>query len=172
MTIAIAILFLLLAGLLLYAYLGGPTLPPETEEIIEDVLNSQLPEIIVGQTGFASSDGLDIQETAELVLYDLRQRRGINLRAAFQHQTAVTISGARYEKLKTVNIPTLVIHGTAEQFIPVEHGHKLAEVIPKAKGLWLNGVGHIFPLPDMATLMKKIIAHLIAANLSHQADLG
>jgi pimeloyl-ACP methyl ester carboxylesterase len=38
----------------------GPTLPPETDTIIEGVLNSELPEVVTGRTGFASSDGLSI----------------------------------------------------------------------------------------------------------------
>lgn len=104
--------------------------------------------------------GLDIRETAEVVLYDLRKRRGINVRAILQHQAAVWISGSRYEKLKSLPIPTLVIHGTADEFIPVEHGRKLAQVIPTAMGLWLEGVGHIFPVADMDRLMERILAHL------------
>ena len=107
----------------------------------------------------AGSEDLDIKEMAEVVLYDLRKRRGINIQAAFQHQAAVSISGSRYEKLKTINVPTLVIHGTADQFIPVEHGKKLVEVIPNAKGLWLEGVGHVFPVPNMDTVTKSIISH-------------
>jgi pimeloyl-ACP methyl ester carboxylesterase len=104
-------------------------------------------------------EGLDIQETAEFVLYDLRKRRGINVQAIFQHQTAVSISGSRYEKLKNLDIPTLVVHGTVDQLIPVEHGRKLVEVIPNAKGLWLDGVGHVFPVPDMEMLVKNILSH-------------
>jgi hypothetical protein len=34
---------------------------------------------------------IDAQETAERVLYGLRRRRGINLKAMLQHQTAITI---------------------------------------------------------------------------------
>ena len=60
MTLVIAILLLLLAGLLIYAFASGPALPPETDAIIEDVLNSELSEVIVGQTGFASSHDLKI----------------------------------------------------------------------------------------------------------------
>lgn len=105
-------------------------------------------------------DGLDIKESAEVVLYDLRKRKGINIQAALQHQAAVTVSGARYEGLKTLHVPTWVIHGTADQFIPVEHGRKLAEIVPGAKSLWLEGVGHVFPVPDMDTLIKNIIVHL------------
>lgn len=104
--------------------------------------------------------GLDIKEMAEVVLYDLRKRRGINARAIFQHQAAVWISGSRYEKLKSVQIPTLVIHGKADQLIPFEHGKKLATVIPTAKSLWLEGVGHIFPVADMDRLLESILAHL------------
>lgn len=103
---------------------------------------------------------LDIREMAEVVLYDLRKRRGTNVRAILQHQAAVWISGSRYEKLRSLAIPTLVIHGTADEFIPVEHGRKLAQVIPNAKGLWLEGVGHIFPVADMHRLMESILAHL------------
>jgi hypothetical protein len=36
----------------------------------------------------------------------------------------------------------------------------IVEVIPNAKGLWLDGVGHGFPVPNMETLLTKIIAHL------------
>ncbi len=105
-------------------------------------------------------ENLDIREIAEMVLYDLRKRRGVSIRGALQHQKAVSISGSRYEKLKTLNMPVLVIHGTADQLLPIEHGKKLVELIPNAKGLWLDGVGHIFPVPNMDALMENIILHL------------
>jgi pimeloyl-ACP methyl ester carboxylesterase len=105
-------------------------------------------------------DGLDIKEIAELVLYDLRKRRGINIKAILQHQTAVTISGSRYDKLARLDVPALVIHGTEDQLIPVEHGKKLAEIIPGAEGLWLEGGGHVFPLPEKTGVNQTIIAHL------------
>ena len=109
-------------------------------------------------------DELDIKEIAELVLYDLRKRKGINFRGVLQHRKAVEVSPSRYEKLKTIDIPTLVIHGTDDQFIPVEHGKKLVELIPNAKGMWIDGVGHIFPLPNMDEITKKIILHLSSCS--------
>jgi pimeloyl-ACP methyl ester carboxylesterase len=109
-------------------------------------------------------DELDVRERAVVVLYGLRQRRGINLRGARQHLTAVTISGSRYEKLKTLHVPTLVVHGTADQMMPVEHGQKLAATIPNAKALWLEGLGHVFPMPDLAKLIKNITDHFEAAE--------
>lgn len=54
------VLLVLLLGLLVYMFLGGPTLPPETDAIIGDVLRSELLEIITGKTGYATSNGLHI----------------------------------------------------------------------------------------------------------------
>jgi hypothetical protein len=51
------------------------------------------------------------------------------------------------------------VHGTADQFIPVEHGRKLVAIMPHAQGMWLEGVGHVFPVPDMEALLKNIFAH-------------
>lgn len=105
-------------------------------------------------------ENLDIKDLAEQVLYDLRKRRGVSIGGALQHQKAVSISGSRYEKLEKVNIPVLVIHGTDDKILPVEHGKKLAEVMPNAKGIWIDSIGHVFPFPNMNELMKHIVSHL------------
>lgn len=115
----------------------------------------------------AGYEGLDIKETAEVVLYDLRKRRGINLNGAWQHFTAITFSGSRVEKLRTVTIPTLVIHGTADQLIPIAHGQKLVEMMPNATGLWLEGLGHVFPPPDMQSVLQAIFSHLANSQFTH-----
>ena len=134
--------------LLKYRIIGGE------KNLIKEVIAKT-----ITATGY---EGLDIKELAELVLFDIRKRRGINMKAVFQHQTAVTISGSRFERLKTLSVPTLVIHGTEDQLNPIEHGKKLVQVIPNANGLWLEGVGHVFPVPDMEALLTKITAHLEA----------
>ena len=60
-----------------------------------------------------SDQDLDIKGLSEQVLYNIRIRHGYNARVSEQHQAAVTMSGSRYTKLKTLYIPTLVIHGRA-----------------------------------------------------------
>lgn len=159
-------------------YIGDPDVPGFTSRYFWSSLIKGLPllkyrliggeknlikEVIAKTITATGYEGLDIKEIAELVLFDIRKRRGINWKALIQHQTAISISGSRFEKLKTLNVPTLVIHGTNDQFIPVEHGKKLVDVIPNAKGLWLDGVGHIFPFPNMEALLTKITAHLHSA---------
>ncbi|HSL30953.1 MAG TPA: alpha/beta hydrolase [Anaerolineales bacterium] len=156
-------------------FIGDPELPGLTSRYFVNSILKGIPllkyrllsgeknlvkERIAKQLSFPGYEGLDIKETAEVVLYDLRKRKGLNLRAVLQHQTAVQVAGSRYDKLKTLAIPTLVIHGTADALIPFEHGRKLAEIIPNAESLWLAGVGHMFPVPDMDALMKAILSHL------------
>jgi pimeloyl-ACP methyl ester carboxylesterase len=138
--------------LLRYRLLGGE----------KNLIKERLAKTIV----VAGIEGLDVRETAELVLYDLRQRRGLNLKATLQHQTAINIAGSRFGKLEALDAPTLVIHGTADQLIPVEHGRKLVAAIPRAEGLWLDGVGHVFPVPDMDSLMEHILRHLERSGIS------
>lgn len=116
---------------------------------------------------FLGYDNLDIEEIAHRTLYDLRKRRGLNFGAVFQHQMAVTVSGSRYEKLAQLQVPTLVIHGTADQLIPIEHGKKLVDVMPNAQGIWLDGMEHVFPFPQKFAINEKIINHLDCYPTSH-----
>lgn len=132
--------------LLKYRLIGGE------KNLIKEVIAKT-----ITATGY---EELDLREIAELVLFDIRKRRGLNMKAIWQHQTAISISGSRLERLKTLSMPTLVIHGTEDQINPIEHGKKLVEVIPNANGLWLDGVGHVFPVPNMESLLTKITAHL------------
>ena len=44
-------------------------------------------------------------------------------------------------------LPTLVLHGTADPFFPIEHGRSLAARIPGARLIELDGVGHQVPPP-------------------------
>ena len=101
-----------------------------------------------------------MKEAAQQVLYDLRNRRGINIKAIFQRNRAVAISGSRYDKLKSIKIPTLIIHGTNDEILPLEHGKKLLELIPNAKSIWLDGAGHVFPVPNMDNILTKVVDHM------------
>jgi pimeloyl-ACP methyl ester carboxylesterase len=88
---------------------------------------------------------IDVKETAQQVLYNLRKRKGFNTQASAQHQEAVRRSGSRYERLKQLNIPSLVIHGENDPFVPIAHSRKLASVLPNAKTRWYSNMGHDLP---------------------------
>lgn len=135
--------------LLRYRLLGGET--------------NLVKELIAGLVGQGGDEPVDVEEWTRIVLYDLRERNGLNMRALLQHQVAVSVTRSRYPLLGQITAPTLVIHGTADAFLPIEHGHRLAAAIPSASGLWLEGAGHPFPYPQMTGVMKAIMSHLGAA---------
>ena len=134
--------------ILKYRIKGG-----ERNLIIERVLRMKI---------VLSEENLNIKEIAQQVLYDLRNRKGINKKAVFQHIRAVTISGSRYDKLRNLEIPTLIIHGTKDKVLPIEHGKMLASIIPNAKHHWIEDVGHVFPVPNMENLINLVIEHISA----------
>jgi pimeloyl-ACP methyl ester carboxylesterase len=49
-----------------------------------------------------------------------------------------------FDRLSTLRVPTLVIHGTEDQAISVENARLLAERIPGAELVLLEGAGHLY----------------------------
>ncbi|NNF34119.1 MAG: alpha/beta hydrolase [Saprospiraceae bacterium] len=100
---------------------------------------------------------INVEETAKSVLYNYRNRKGDNP-LSFQQQTqAILKSGSRYEGLQQLNIPTLIIHGVNDPMVPFEHGKKCYEMIPNARKLWIDGLGHDIPELYAETISKEIL---------------
>ncbi len=67
--------------------------------------------------------------------------------------------------LKTLNLPTLVMHGTGDILISHASGRALAESLPHGRLLSLYNVGH-FPMLETPTFWKHV------ADFCHGATLG
>ena len=50
-----------------------------------------------------------------------------------------------FDRLDRITAPTLVVHGREDRMIPVENGRLLAERIPDARLVELEGTGHLYP---------------------------
>jgi pimeloyl-ACP methyl ester carboxylesterase len=59
-------------------------------------------------------------------------------------QKAAVEAHDTYARLRGLRIPTLVIHGTADELIEAINGDLLASLIPGARLELLEGVGHLF----------------------------
>jgi len=80
----------------------------------------------------------------------------------FGRQGAVSLAGfhaGRTDRLKTIRVPTLVIHGSADPLVTVDAGRDVAATIPGARFELIDGMGHGFPTPVLSRL-----AELLAAN--------
>ncbi|MBI2238104.1 MAG: alpha/beta fold hydrolase [Actinobacteria bacterium] len=49
-----------------------------------------------------------------------------------------------YERLPEIRVPTLVLHGTEDRMVAPENARILAERIPGAELVWLEGAGHVY----------------------------
>jgi pimeloyl-ACP methyl ester carboxylesterase len=121
-------------------------------------------ELLAGLVAQGGDEPVDVEEWTKIVIYDLRERGGVNLHALRQHQVAVVVTRSRYPLLGSITAPTLVIHGKNDAFLPIAHGQRLAAAIPSASGLWLEGAGHPFPYPNMREVTGAIMRHLDTAD--------
>ena len=75
------------------------------------------------------------------------------------HGAAVSSSPHRKDRLKDINLPTLVIHGTEDAILPFDHGQALADGIPNAQIMTLEGVGHEIPDQMIDEITSRMIEH-------------
>jgi pimeloyl-ACP methyl ester carboxylesterase len=73
---------------------------------------------------------------------------------------AIVASKSRADKLKKLNIPTLVVHGDKDKLFDYANGETLADLIPNAKLITIKGGGHLFPQID--TRNDEYIAEMIS----------
>lgn len=84
--------------------------------------------------------------------------RANNLLSMFNH--AFLKGDDSYEgKLKGINVPALVIHGTEDTVLPYEHALALVNEIPNALLLSLEGSGHEIHFDDWNRIIKAISKH-------------
>lgn len=76
---------------------------------------------------------------------------------------AIMASGERVDLLKTIAVPTLVIHGTDDPVLPSECGRDVAALIPNAKLDLIDGMGHDIPDALASDLAGHIARHCHAA---------
>jgi pimeloyl-ACP methyl ester carboxylesterase len=85
-------------------------------------------------------------------------KRANNLLSMFNH--ALLKGDASYEgKLKGIKVPALIIHGTEDRILPYEHGLALANEIPNASLLTLEGTGHEIHSAEWDNIINAISNH-------------
>jgi pimeloyl-ACP methyl ester carboxylesterase len=72
---------------------------------------------------------------------------------------AMIASGPRAAGLAALRVPTLVIHGRDDTLIAPDGGQRTAQLIPGARLLLLDDMGHDRPRPLWPVLCEAILAH-------------
>jgi pimeloyl-ACP methyl ester carboxylesterase len=122
--------------------------PPATrEERIEQAMSIR--RILLGP-----ADPFD--ETVERARATRAVDRAYNPFGTGRQLIAILAAPGRVERLRTVGVPTLVIHGVEDVLVPVENGRIVAAAVPGARLLELDGMGHDLPKRVWAQVLDGI----------------
>ncbi len=144
----------------------GRELPAPTEELGRFVSTAQVDwsdadsviEYLVDYSRVLAGRERTFDEAAarDLIRRDVARARDF---AALQNHDRIPDDGLRSGPLSSIAAPTLVIHGTADPMFPIGHGEALAEKIPGARLLPLEGAGHGVERADWETDVGAILEH-------------
>lgn len=144
---------------------GDPSLPPPRPEALQ-LLMTPTPTDQAGyyqryvQTwkvlrgpGFPLDEARDLERAAQAFT------RGIYPAGVARQMVAILASGSRKAALAKVRVPTLVIHGAADPLVPVACGIDVADAIPGAQRLIIEGMGHALPIALWPRIVEAIAVH-------------
>jgi pimeloyl-ACP methyl ester carboxylesterase len=131
-----------------------PGLPPMSEELASSFAHpapepdwsdreAVIDHIVRGLRPFAGSLPFDEEGHRALVgrVYD----RSINIASSMKNHWIIDGGEPVKKPLSEVSVPTLVLHGTDDPLLPYPHAEALADEIPGARLLPLEGGGHEMP---------------------------
>ena len=96
--------------------------------------------------------------------------RGVAPKGFLRHFAAVMASGDRSARLRSVHVPTLVIHGSSDPMFPIRAGRDLANMMPDATWLPIAGMGHELPSPFWPTLVSAVARHAARAEQAGRTE--
>lgn len=100
--------------------------------------------------GFAESNPAVFEELAAQIL------ERVTPRPAVINQLRAIAAWSGPSRLRRITAETTILHGLADELIPVGNGMRLARLIPTARYLELRNVGHLIPLEAPDTLTEVI----------------
>ena len=78
---------------------------------------------------------------------------------ATRQMAAIIASGDRSKGLGGLDMPTVVIHGRQDTLIQPSGGERTAELVPGARLLMLDGMGHDLPAPLWPAIIDAMVAN-------------
>jgi pimeloyl-ACP methyl ester carboxylesterase len=150
---------------------GGRELPPPTEEFGRFVSTARVDwsdaesviDYLVDYWRVLAGGVRPFDEAAIRRLIRRDVERAGDFAAARNHDVLAD-GESSHERLSSITVPTFVIHGTADPMFPLEHGQALAEEIPHARLLTLEGAGHGVYRPDWETIVRAVLEHTDRAS--------
>jgi pimeloyl-ACP methyl ester carboxylesterase len=111
---------------------------------------------------YGSPDHIDEERLAAMAIEDYE--RSFQPAGTARQLAAVNASGSRSERLRHIQVPTLVLHGDHDRLIDPSGGQRTAEVIPGARFEMLVGMGHDYPPAYWDRIVSLVAEHARAAD--------
>ena len=80
------------------------------------------------------------------------------------HGAAVGASPDRTSRLHEIEVPALIIHGTEDAILPLDHGVAVADGIKDSKRMIMEGVGHEIPEELIPEIVNEIVENIRRTN--------
>jgi pimeloyl-ACP methyl ester carboxylesterase len=149
---------------------GRPGLPAATPEAAATLVAESDPGIGIEDLIRATAEGLHVcgspaypmSEEDRMKIARRRYERNYTPEAAVRQLAAITAIRDMSAMLNEIRVPTLVIHGSDDPLIPVEHGEDTARLIPHAELEIIEGMGHDLPpalMPQMVGIISRFCHH-------------
>jgi pimeloyl-ACP methyl ester carboxylesterase len=119
--------------------------------------------VVAGLYPYAGSVRFDEGHMRELVARIAR--RTIDMHSSQTNHWIIEGGDPVRDRLGEIAAPTLVLHGTEDPLFPIAHGETLARLIPGARLVPLEGVGHEFP-------PRQVWDQVVEELLDHTAGNG
>ncbi|MFC7517685.1 alpha/beta fold hydrolase [Herbaspirillum sp. GCM10030257] len=136
------------------AMFSSPKNPRDFNSVVEHFVHLFR---VIGSPGYPTPDALLRKRVIDSV------RRNATINGTSRQMMAVASSGDLVAQLRTIRLPSLVIHGTDDPLVPVACGRDTARWIPGAIMHEIEGMGH-----DLPPGLEEPIARLIAAHCRHE----
>ena len=92
----------------------------------------------------------------------VRLRATVSNDGYFAQLAAVRAWQGSHDRLSSLTMPTLVIHGETDQLVPVENGRIVARAIPHARLITIPHASHIFFTDQLETASQTLLEFLAA----------
>ncbi len=137
--------------------IAGPP-PTNRAEVVQRMVDVHR---VVGSPGFAA----DLEAVADRAgrAFD----RSFDPLGMARQAVAVIASGDRTQRLRSVDVPTLVVHGSDDRMCDVSGGRATAAAIPGAELVVIDGMGHDLPAALWPQLASKIVELVQRAEARH-----
>jgi len=148
----------------IFSTTSDPSLPPSSKEAAEALTarpsstdrETVIAHSVKGRRTYASTAWPFDEEHWKMIAaraYD----RAYYPEGTIRQYAAIMASPPRTERLKSLKLPTLVLHGSADTLLRPEGGRHTAQCIPGSEYHEIEGWGHDMPLPAIPVIAGLIV---------------